>query len=1369
MRPVHRLDNSLKISRSYIIALGVAFLLAACGKGGGQSANLNGGGGGGGGATTSVAGPLVIAPSPAEVKTYDTQTFVATGGYPPYRFVVASGDGTIGPTTGFYTAPTSAGQALVRVIDSRGVSVDSLVRIRRAPGITPNPKIMKIGTSFTFSGVGGTPPYVFSISSGGGTIDANTGFYTAPGTAQTVTLLITDAANETGDATVVVNPPVEISPTAKTLAVNNTFTFSGVYGVPPYTFSAVSGTINSSSGAYTAPNATGTDTVTVTDAEGDSANAAVTINAALAISPTTITLAVNNATTFSAGGGVGGYTYSIVSGGGSIDSGTGAFTAPASSGTTVVRVTDSIGNTSDATVTINPALAISPSSKTMAINNTFTFGATGGVSPYSYSLVSGVGSIDASGVYTAPNSTGTATVRVTDSLGNTSDASITVNPALTIDPSTKTLAVNNTFTFAGVDGAPTYTYSIVAGGGTINSSTGQYTAPNAAGTATIRVTDSMNNTADASVTINAALEISPSSKTLAVNNTFTFSATGGAGTYSYSVVSGGGSIDANSGLYTAPASTGSAVVRVTDTLGNTSDANVTINAALAISPTTWTLNINESKAFSASGGVAPYTFSVVAGGDGSIVAATGAYTAAGFAGADTVRVTDSLGNTADAAVTINGPLIIDPTAVTVAINNVFDFNAYGGTGPYTFSKVSGGGSIDQNSGSFTAPNATGTTVVRVTDSLGATSDATITINPSLAISPTSKTLAVNNTFTFAGVDGVPPYSFSVAAGTGSIDATTGEYTAPASSGTATVRVTDARGNTADAAVTINPALAISPTSKTLAVNNVFTFTGSGGVTPYTFSVSAGTGSIDSSSGEYTAPAASGTATITLTDDYGNTATASVTINPALAISPTSSVVIINKTATFSATGGVTPYSYSVVAGGVGAINGTTGVYTAPADSGTATVRVTDSFGNTSDSAVTVIKPTKLASGEAHNCVMFSNGWVKCWGSNTYGQLGLGDTANRGDGANEMGDNLSWVNLGDGRSALDIGAGNGHTCALLDNNSVKCWGRNDYGQLGKEDIFNRGDGANEMGNNLTEINLGTGVTATALAVGDYHNCVILSATNAVKCWGRNDSGQLGQNDGLHRGDAATEMGDLLLVVNLGAGRTATQIKAGGEHTCAILDTGALKCWGKNTSGQLGLGNANNQGDNANEMNTLTTVDLGTGLTPSEVDMGSLHTCVKVNTGAVKCFGDSSEGQLGQGGTQTRGDQNNETGNNANTTDLNGATISMMASGNMHNCVVVSDGSVKCWGYGSTGQLGEGNALSRGDQPNEMGANLLSVNLGTGRTARWVSVHGGHSCAILDNYQVKCWGRNESGQLGQGNIVQRGDDNGELGDLLNYISF
>ena len=149
---------------------------------------------------------------------------------------------------------------------------------------------------------------------------------------------------------------------------------------------------------------------------------------------------------------------------------------------------------------------------------------------------------------------------------------------------------------------------------------------------------------------------------------------------------------------------------------------------------------------------------------------------------------------------------------------------------------------------------------------------------------------------------------------------------------------------------------------------------------------------------------------------------------------------------------------------------------------------------------TLLTPVELSAGDNFTCARFSNARIKCWGRNNLGQLGYGDTATRGSNISEMGDNLPYVNLGTGRTAKKVVAGSYFACAILDNDTVKCWGSNESGQLGLGDTEKRGDDPNEMGDNLPTVQLGTGRTAKNLAVAFGSVCALLD-TNNIKCWER----------------------------------------------------------------------------------------------------------------------------------------------------------------------------------------------------------------------------------------------------------------------------
>ncbi|MFM8529029.1 MAG: fibronectin type III domain-containing protein, partial [Ilumatobacteraceae bacterium] len=416
----------------------------------------------------------------------------------------------------------------------------------------------------------------------------------------------------------------------------------------------------------------------------------------------------------------------------------------------------------------------------------------------------------------------------------------------------------------------------------------------------------------------------------------------------------------------------------------------------------------------------------------------------------------------------------------------------------------------------------------------------------------------------------------------------------------------------------------------------------------------------------------------------------------------------------------------------------------------------------------------VSAGFLHSCAILDNGRGTCWGSNTNGELGYGDTVARGDGSTEMGDNLPYVDLGTGRTAVAVTAGELDTCAILDNGAVKCWGSNSSGQLGLGDTNDRGDGAGEMAT-LPTVDLGTGRTAVQVSLGPGQTCAVLD-NGTAKCWGKGSYGQLGYDSTNVRGDASGEMGNTLPTINLGAGRTARSISTGFEATCATLDDQTVKCWGRNGAGELGNGTKEGgvfgdaaQGDNAGEMAALPVVDLGSTYDIVAIDAFDRTRCGLFASGRVKCWGNNNWGQLGLGDVASRGDGPGEMGDSLPFVDLGtGRTAKSIAVGERHACALLDNGTVKCWGYGLYGQLGLGDNNDRSDGPGEMGDNLPAVSLGTGRTAVAISAGRYHTCAVLDDRSVKCWGRNSSGQLGLGDISNRGDAAGEMGDSLPVVS-
>jgi len=235
----------------------------------------------------------------------------------------------------------------------------------------------------------------------------------------------------------------------------------------------------------------------------------------------------------------------------------------------------------------------------------------------------------------------------------------------------------------------------------------------------------------------------------------------------------------------------------------------------------------------------------------------------------------------------------------------------------------------------------------------------------------------------------------------------------------------------------------------------------------------------------------------------------------------------------------------------------------------------------------------VATGEDHSCALMNNSGVKCWGDNKYGQLGDGTTANHSSPGDVVG-------LSSGITA--IATGNFHTCALTNNGGVKCWGSNQFAQLGDGTTTNHNSPGDVVG-------LSSGVTA--IEAGGGHTCVVTNS-GGVKCWGLNYYGELG--DG-----TVTDRTSPVNVIGLSTGVTA--IAVGRVHTCALTSGGAVKCWGDNTYGQLG------DGTTANRSSPVDVVGLSNGATA--VVVGADHTCTLMNSGGIKCWGDNSYGQVGDG--------------------------------------------------------------------------------------------------------------------------------------------
>ena len=351
---------------------------------------------------------------------------------------------------------------------------------------------------------------------------------------------------------------------------------------------------------------------------------------------------------------------------------------------------------------------------------------------------------------------------------------------------------------------------------------------------------------------------------------------------------------------------------------------------------------------------------------------------------------------------------------------------------------------------------------------------------------------------------------------------------------------------------------------------------------------------------------------------------------------------------------------------------------------------------------------QVVAGTAHTCALFNNGQVACWGRGAEGQLGYNSSASVGD--NESVASYGYVNVGGNVSR--IAAGGNHTCAVLDTGNVRCWGSNSRGQLGYGN--NTGTrakvGDDEAPYTAGDVQLGGALVADVTA-GLEHTCVLLRDGN-VRCWGRGSEGQLGYGNANDQGASQIPLATNL---NFNLARVR-QVVAGGNHTCAMLENGSVVCWGKASSGQLGVsqvynatvpGNSNNWGDAAGEtpydLARQYPLDLGSGRKALAVTTGAEHTCALLDTGAVRCWGFNTHGELGQGTATVR-----PTPTSTGAIDVSlGASVVRLTSGANHNCALLTSGQVRCWGRGAEGQLGYGNISNVGHNGQVDGAGVVSV--------------------------------------------------------------
>jgi alpha-tubulin suppressor-like RCC1 family protein len=372
------------------------------------------------------------------------------------------------------------------------------------------------------------------------------------------------------------------------------------------------------------------------------------------------------------------------------------------------------------------------------------------------------------------------------------------------------------------------------------------------------------------------------------------------------------------------------------------------------------------------------------------------------------------------------------------------------------------------------------------------------------------------------------------------------------------------------------------------------------------------------------------------------------------------------------------------------------------------VNNTIGFQTTASQVIGLTDAVALSAGTYHTCAVKANGSAACWGSNSTGELGDGTTITRGSPAAVTGltdaVSISAGGIGGGEGTYDLA----RTCALKADGSVACWGDKGFDNNGNAPIQNQ----------LTPAIVAGLTNTAALSAGGQHNCA-LKTDGAIACWGDDFYGQLGD------GSIGGIQTNLIAVTGLTDAKVVSASRV--YHSCAVKTSGAVVCWGLNSSGQLG--------DGTTVSRTITATV--TGLTDAvSVVTGDVHSCAIRASGSVVCWGNSNFAQLGDGNVTSP--------SQSIPVAVVGITDAVeLTAGNSHTCARRAGGAVLCWGNNSQGQAGVA-----------VGA-IQSVPVAVAGLTDAVDISAGtfHTCARKIDDSVICWGNNASGQLGDGTTATR----------------
>jgi len=374
---------------------------------------------------------------------------------------------------------------------------------------------------------------------------------------------------------------------------------------------------------------------------------------------------------------------------------------------------------------------------------------------------------------------------------------------------------------------------------------------------------------------------------------------------------------------------------------------------------------------------------------------------------------------------------------------------------------------------------------------------------------------------------------------------------------------------------------------------------------------------------------------------------------------------------------------------------------------------------------TPLQAVQVAAGNMHTCAVTPKGEAMCWGANWAGQLGDGTTEDRSRPTMVRG-------LNSGVTSISVGGSRG--CAVQDG-SVLCWGSNPHGQLG--------DGTSI--DSLVPVRVSDLNEVALVAVGSNFSCALTSA-EAVYCWGLNGFDRPGFVECCMLGDGTDQefRATPTLVHGLTAGVVA--ISVADTHACALSRVGAVSCWGRNGSGQLGDG-------------TTTPRDVPVRIAALEEPVAGLsaaggRTCAVTTSGKGYCWGYNNQGQLGDGSTTSSSTPVLVSGLTSGAAAISTGSGNACAIANVSSSPGIGEGGeLRCWGDNRDGQFGNGtHAGSYTPVPINTGR-LAAVSLGTYHTCAIARRHLPRTPGDVISSVVQCWGKNDVGQLGDGTLADR----------------